>query len=269
VVIFILEFIVALQSAMFHELIIWVAAFIFIVFYRYNLRKFIVPMLVVCLSFLFILQGAKPVYRQIIDQNSSPLESLTLLKDSMFQQIGDLSFQGDITKFSDSLPRFNQGWIVNDVMNYVPLFEPYAYGQTISRGLYMSIVPRFFDKNKQTAGGQALFEQYTGQLLTNTVMNISLLGEMYVNFGRIGAIICMFIFGLLIGFLYKNIFLLSFQSPLWWAWIPYVGFYAFKAEEGFAEILSWIIKSLVVMAVIIFLANFFTKRENEVFPSVK
>jgi hypothetical protein len=70
-------------------------------------------------------------------------------------------------------------------------------------------------------------------------------------------------FGYLLGLLYKLLHKKAEENVVWWAWGPFVGFYAMKAEEGFMEITTWIVKSLVVMFVIIFITNKFGQEQRK------
>ena len=81
-------------------------------------------------------------------------------------------------------------------MQYVPRYEPYAEGETISTAIYASIVPRVLDKEKSTAGGRTNFRRFAGLNISDTTsMCIGILGEAYANYGVNGGILMMLVLG--------------------------------------------------------------------------
>jgi hypothetical protein len=44
------------------------------------------------------------------------------------------------------------------------------------------------------------------------------------------------------------------RSPLWWVFLPYVGSVAFKAEEGIAEVVNWVVKASLIAAAVYLLS---------------
>jgi hypothetical protein len=88
-------------------------------------------------------------------------------------------------------------------------------------------------------------------------------GELYANFGVAGGIIGMGVFGFIIGVLYRILSDKAVFHPVWYAWGPFTGFFVMKAEEGLMEIMTWMIKSGVVMLLVILLfERFATYRKN-------
>lgn len=147
---------------------------------------------------------------------------------------------------SDTLLRYNQGWIITNVMLFVPDREPFARGETLKDAVVASLVPRVLDPEKVRAGGRENMARYAGMYLDEkTSMNLGYAGEMYANFGRGGIIGCAcyaFFFGLLFRFIARR----ALSHPMWWAIIPYLFFAVLKAEDGIAEVLNWTSKSVII-----------------------
>lgn len=150
-----------------------------------------------------------------------------------------------------NIGRFNQGWIIGRVMLWVPTSEPYAEGETISAAIRAALLPRILDPGKVMAGGRVNFPRFTGlTLISSTSMNLGIAGEMYANFGRQLAMLAVFVYGLLLGSLFAMFVRWSRQSPLWWAWAPFITFTTISAEMSTTEIFNHATKAFFVMLVV-------------------
>lgn len=259
--IFGVEIIIFLSAGFIHDLVLWGLGTLFVISYRYSWKKRVPVILLLGFFLLFIIQTIKKDYRQSIwNIDISIFDKISIFGDVATSHIAEnnLFFRENI---SNTFARFNQGWIVNRVMEFVPDVEPYAKGTTLLRGLYAIIVPRFIDPNKPLAGGRENIQKFTGIILGEyTAMTISVAGEMYANFGPYGGIIGVGIFGYLIALLYRRLHKKALENPVWWAWGPFLGFYAIKTSEGLWEIIGWIVRGIIIMMVVIFISNSLTKR---------
>lgn len=256
---------ISATQGFFHDLILWGGAFFLVLSYRYYWRMKSVLILFVAMLFVLLLQSVKEQYRQLSQQdtNSSISAKIYLMTDLMTSQRIGTHFLSHPDTVAATFVRFNQGWIVNRVMQRVPDLEPYANGSTILMGLYAAFIPRIIDPDKPLAGGRINFEKYTGlKLSRETSMNIGVTGEMYANFGLYGGVFGMTVYGYLIGLLYLCLYNKAKENPVWWAWGPFVGFMAMKAEEGLMETTTWIIKSMVVMLLVIYVCNKANRRRE-------
>lgn len=250
--------ITAVAQGFFHNLILWSGALFLLLSYRYCWRMKSVLIMLIAILFILLLQSVKEQYRHFSRQesNTSVTKKIFFMKDLMASQIINTNSILNPNTIAATLVRFNQGWIVNRVMRRVPDVEPYANGTTILKGLYATFIPRFIDPDKPIAGGRINFEKYTGlKLSRETAMNIGVTGEMYANFGLYGGVIGMAVYGFLLGMLYLFLYNKATENPVWWAWGPFVGFMAMKAEEGLMETTTWIIKSMLVMFIVIYVCN--------------
>lgn len=254
----------AASRGMFHDLILSGGSLFLIIAYRYRWRARGVVVIVFVTAFLIIFQSIKEDYRQIVwhNKNISAHENrFSILGDLIYEKTVSLATGTNMESLGYTFVRFNQGWIVDRVMRRVPDIEPYAHGATIVKGMYAAFIPRFIDPDKPMASGRDIFLKYTGISLRQTAMSIGVSGEMYANFGFLGGIIGVGVFGFLVGFLYMRLYKRAAENPVWWAWGPFVGFWAMKAEEGIMEITTWVVKSLIVMATVIFITNLIAKKK--------
>ena len=153
----------------------------------------------------------------------------------------------------DAVARYNQGWIIDRIIQFVPACEPYANGATLKDAFIATLLPRILMPNKVIAGGKENMQKFAGlQLEEGVSMNLGYAGELYANFGYWGGIIGCLIYTLLFGLLFRWISVRAFASPLWWSVMPYVGFMAVKTEDGIAEVMNWTFKASLVMLAVCF-----------------
>lgn len=260
-----LELLLAVRGGMFHGLLLWSTAVFSLYIYK-SQPKMIVVLGWICLGVLLLppLEQAKFYIREKVwsDDSTKPsLFSAGNVENSVdwLREIGRgliKSAQGDWDPdfLSYITIRYNQGWIVNRVMETVPSAEPYAKGATLITALKASILPRIFFPDKYLAGGQANLERYANYMLPeNTSMNLGYAGEMYANFGYWGGIVGCFFYALILGLLFRWVSKRAAFDPLWWVFVPYVGLIGLKAEEGIGEVWNWVVKATVVSTAIYFI----------------
>jgi hypothetical protein len=263
------EVLLAAESAMFHTLILWALWTFSIWIYTFK-PSWRAVLLAGALSMLLIpaLQESKWQLREVTwedpDQQVSmgkTLSRTSLWLSFLYQSLGH-TLHGALDEdfVSDTVMRYNQGWIIYRVMQHVPDTEPYAEGETLKSALAGSILPRFLAPNKAIVGGRANMEKYAGVILTETTsMNLGYAGEMYANFGLNGGVIGCACYALAFALLFRFVCRQAFKSPLWWAIMPYIGFSALKAEDGIYEVVNWTVKSCIVVVAIILLLPAFRR----------
>ena len=133
-------------------------------------------------------------------------------------------------------------------MEYTPRVQPHANGETVKDAVFASVLPRFLNPNKKMAGGVENFKKYTGLTLDdNTSMGMSLVGEAYANYGRLGGVFFLMIWGLFLGVFWiflikkvnKNVIILFF--------LPLIFYQVVKAETELVVVLNHLIKSTVLV----------------------
>jgi hypothetical protein len=251
-----LEFVSSLAGGMFYDLVLRAEATLLIVAFRYGWRFRLVFSLVLAIFMAILLQSVKYDYRAATWGKQSNESAGDLLLNLTTNRLSDPGSWLQSDQASETLVRFNQGWIVNRVLQHVPAIRPYAGGSTIITGITSALAPRFLWQDKVRAGGRDLFTEYTGiHLNGHTSMCISPTGEMYANFGVNGGILGMGLFGLCLGLLYRWMGRLAVRESVWWAWAPFILLWALKAEEDLSNIENWIVKALIVMGLVVLFSN--------------
>ncbi|WP_080054433.1 hypothetical protein [Spirosoma aerolatum] len=115
--------------------------------------------------------------------------------------------------------RFNQGILIGSAMAKVPAFEAYARGEVLLSFLY-PFVPRFLWPDKPLAGGFANIKRFTSlPQLENTSMNLSPIGEGYVNFGY-GGVLFAWLYGAVLRNCFQFVFQVAGRVPSAVLWLP-------------------------------------------------
>lgn len=264
-----LEVIFATETAMFHHLLLWCLWTFAIWVYRFR-PKLQTTLVTLAVAFLLLppLQDAKWQLRAeapgFIEEGEDPTQWSLFDKTIRWlyflgPSIRDtITFQLDEDFLAEMAVRYNQGWIINRIMLWVPDLEPYARGETVISATKASLLPRFLSAEKARAGGRENMARFAGlELGEKTSMNLGFAGEMYANFGSTGGIIGCGVYALLIGFLFRVICKRAMTNPIWWSLVPFIFYAAVKAEEDVLYVLNWTIKgSAVLMGVIVFLPHF-------------
>ena len=252
--VFLVRAALASSDAMFHDLLLWAAAAALLIAFVRQLRPVMVGALAASgLLLLGVVNQVKVSFRSVLV--GSPELTLTGRATALVAVLGEeishpfAAFTG--RDWVRTVTRANQGWIIAHVESWVPIREPYADGETVGAALRSALAPRVLDPEKYVAGG-TYFERFTGlPLPRSTSMNLSIAGEMYANFGPVGGVFGVFVFGLLVGGLVRGFAALARRSPLWWAWAPYVLLYVMQAENGLGEEVNQIVKAVVTAGAMI------------------
>ncbi len=252
--VFVVRAALASSDAMFHDLLLWAAAAGLLIAFVRQLRPATIGALAAAgLLLLGVVNEVKVSFRSLLA--GSPELTLMGRSAALAGVLGDelahplAAFAG--RDWVRTVTRANQGWIIAHVESWVPMREPYADGETVGAALRSALAPRVLDPEKYVAGG-TYFERFTGLALPrSTSMNLSVAGEMYANFGPVGGVCGVLVFGMLVGSLVRGFAALARRSPLWWAWAPYVLLYVMQAENGVGEEVNQIVKALVTAGAII------------------
>jgi hypothetical protein len=248
-----LRLVLSSSDGMFHELLLWVAySFILLGFvFRWRART-IAPIAIAGVVMMGALNQLKVSYRAELDAMPDMRydRRVAALGSAFAGQIREPTGAFTGTSLSRTVARVNQGWIIARVLYWVPAREPYAEGETLENAVRASLVPRVIDPTKYVAGGY-YFTRFTGVPLYGSSMNLSTTGEMYANFGRAGGMIGTFLFAIGLGLLYRVFARWALDSPLWWAWAPYVMLYTMQAETGIGEAVNHVARSFLVMMVVV------------------
>ena len=256
------EVLFAAGQGMLHTLLLWSLWTFAIWIYRFTpSRRAILGVVAAAVVLLPALQESKWQLRQdaastdpMTDKNETGSKELPVgravawtsyLAEDIKQTV-TLSIDRDF--IADIAVRYNQGWIINRIMAWVPDMTPYANGATIKDAVIASIFPRFVLKEKVMSGGPENIVRYAGlEMSETTSMNLGFAGEMYANFGQYGGLVGCALYAVALGLLFRVICRRAFIHPLWWSLVPYVFFAAVKAEDGIDYVANWCVKSCVML----------------------
>ncbi len=258
----------SVATAMFHDLLSWGIFLLAIFCLKYkpsNLVKLILLLFFVFLS-IFI-QLIKGEYRSVTWKNEKEGDFETLGETVQEQVASQELFS--LERLAQSNVRINQGAIVTNIMNFIPEKKPFAEGAQLLEVMEAAFLPRLLSENKLTAGDREFFMKWSGMIIgRGASMGLSSVGDAYINFGILGGIIFMFLYGLLF-----NQVLLFFQKkstifPLLMVFTPLVFYYPIRADGELHTLLGHLIKSCFLIFVIIQIWKpIFAFRRNEYLES--
>ena len=239
----------AAATGFFHDLILW-AALLFS-FVSFDLRLSLkTKILVICGCIIGIvqIQTIKGDYRSLIADNPSKagiVSLLTTVRDS----IGVAKFN-----LSELNARLNQGWIISALMYNVPRNVQFEEGATVFAAIRDSLLPRFL-LDKPTVNMSETFRKYSGiEVSDNTTFGISVIGEIWINFGAFG-IFFMLIFGMIYGLVLKLATIVANIWPTFVLWSPLLFLQAVKAETELVVVLNHVVKSFIFVVCIYFVVQ--------------
>ncbi|MEM7102357.1 MAG: hypothetical protein AAF502_04425 [Bacteroidota bacterium] len=257
----------ALQTGMFGTFVFWLAFSALIIALTIRLSYTMkLSLMVVAFLGISIVQSTKQYYRLITwrtdeGEAMSLVERAKLLQDIM-QVVtpGDdqmLTLMGNIKL----LERLNQGSINAAVLRHVPRKQQFVDGETILTAIPAVFVPRIVWPDKPVASSD-LYTRFTGYPIAEGVsMSISPLGEGYVNFGKTGCYIYLFIYGFILNFAMALIFKIAWRHPTIILWIPLMFFMVVKVETQFLKVFNHLVKSSIFVWLVFSISrNFFKVR---------
>jgi len=242
----------ASADGIFYLVLQWGGFFLLVYGFRSRWRSRLALALILATVGAVMLQYVKSDYRYYIaTSDPSFVERVSTLGRMVWNKAMMEDQRPNQTTFGDVLVRFDQGWIVSRIMNVVPHKVPYAEGETIKDALMFTLLPRVLFPNKPEGSSRVLFARFTGlQLGPATRMGLSIIGEMYANFGYWGGVLGTFVFGSLLGMAYARFATLAFNSPHWWAAAPIVLLGATEPAWNLEDISNYVVKSALVLIIL-------------------
>jgi hypothetical protein len=238
----------SLAMGLFHDLLLWGALlFLYVAYFEKFSTAQKIAIIVLGLSSAYVIQLVKAEYRQTISR-VAPASNTDVFIDLASRNVYS-DTDSDVSQGQNIVTRLNQGWIISRVLYYVPNFTPFAEGETINEALSASLLPRFLDPAKKRAGGQENFERFTGLYLSKTTsMGTSIIGEAYANYGKLGGVIFMFVWGLVLSIVLITIINLSSSYPTLILWIPLIFLQVIKAETELVVVLNHLVKAIMLVS---------------------
>jgi len=241
--------VMTIKSVIFINLIIWlILLYCFLKLNRKVNKILLSSLMIVGFLAISVLQSVKHVYRQSAwDPNSREKLSLTSL---MIDQVKNLDEERIKSIGAIMNVRINQGWIISHGMSNLGddvrnLSQDYLKQELI--GIFL---PRFIYKNKVVVGSREKFYEFTGwKLGEGTAMNLGIIGDLYLNFGKRKGIVAGFIFGLILGW-FHSIYLrklILYPDLLFWSVLFY--FMIMRAGNEFYIIMNWYFKTILIVTI--------------------
>lgn len=247
-----------IKSGMFSELIYFLMIVTFLYYLKTNeviglgfiIRS--IGLAFIAIILLGLLQNVKKEYRELAWNNSSIGNNVTFF--DIVQQEAERFRPFHSVSYLPILGRLNQGYLVSETMLKVPKTEPFANGETIISAALSALVPRILYPDKEEAGGTAKMRRFTNLIkVGSTSMNIGLLGEAYVNFGKTGAIIAIFCLGIFIAYI-ENFFLkVGRRNILFLVCFPIVFQSLVGSGTDFLKLFNDIFKAIIFIYFIYFI----------------
>ena len=247
----------SILGAMLIDFIIFALFFAMFFSLRYKItNKLKYTFFVIAFVFLSVYQGIKAEYREVVwKQELSTDQKVALLGSLMNAETFTAAFSADL-KNNESLiqtmHRLNQGWQTSKVYDHVPEKVEYQNGKEFINDVMSSFLPRLFWLNKRVVNDYKRFNYYTGYSLNkDTSMSMGVIGDFYINFGVIGTVIALFLFGHFIArikryFLKKYVYI----NPINLIWLPFIFSYLIRPGNEFYMVLNHFIKAIVVLIVV-------------------
>ncbi|GAB3764265.1 hypothetical protein [Spirosoma pomorum] len=242
------------REGMFGDLFFWLT--LMLLFFATGRQKPLSPqlksvaVLVVC-TLLLVIQSVKGEYRrntwgyQRGERSSNP----ALLGELLIDRLAHPERIWNLPHLYLSLARFNQGRMIGSAMAKVPTHEAYAKGEVLLSFLY-PFVPRMLWPGKPQTGGYENIRRFTSLPQSqNTSINLSPVGEGYVNFGY-GGILFSGLYGLLLSGIFQVVFRVSEQVPSVILWLPVLFISCLTMETDLLSTWGSLINNLIFIALL-------------------
>jgi len=165
---------------------------------------------VALISLSIIWTAIKADYRQFLNQGSDQQEVLVPVSERL-GKLEELFGNVDARTINDGL---NDLFLRVSYVNYfalsmrnVPAGIPYEHGRLWFNAVRYPFMPRFFFPNKDVLDDSAETAYFTGYEVAGaeqgTSISIGYIGESYIDFGRIGMFVPIFVMGLFFGGVYR------------------------------------------------------------------
>lgn len=247
------------EGGMFHDLLTWIIMLALVLSYRYkpNWKFKIIGFLAFGIFAIFI-QSIKSGLREqtwLGNKQTSIALVEEVSNNVSFNNGGLLS----MNNLGPNVIRINQGFFLASTMNNVPRNIPHTHGALIMEYLYAAIVPRIFDANKLKSGGHEFTNLYAGlETVGETSMPLGLFSDAYIDFGNLGAIVCVFLIGLMYGYILKQFFVKSKTYPVLILFTLQAFIYAIRPDTETQTAFGNIFKTIMLLWIMFKLyPNFF------------
>ena len=247
---------IVLRGGVFIHFFIWSTFLFFFFVLKLNIGFWLrASFIVLALPVLILVQTVKDEYREATWENrrEGGVGTFTEIAEKENKKNANLPFEKS-EGVVRTVGRLSQGWHLGLTLKRVPQRVPFSNAEEMLSDITSSIVPRIIIPDKKIVGSQDKFEKYTGHTLHGTTsMTIGVLGDFYINFGRTGSFIMLFVFGALIAkFLYFFIRRYVINDPINIIWLPFLFNYLIRANNDFYMVFNSTLKGFIIFLFINF-----------------
>ncbi|MBD2704799.1 hypothetical protein IC229_29475 [Spirosoma sp. BT702] len=243
-----------IQQGMFGDLFLWTMLLTLLVAagstYRITARQK-TGFVVLAFATLLVMQSIKVEYRLNTwgHQRNERSGNANLMGELITDRLANPEKVMNVQHLFSAFIRFNQGLLIGSAMAKVPVHENFANGEVLLSFLH-PLVPRFIWADKPQTGGYENIRRFTSlRQNENTSMNLSPLGEGYVNFGY-GGILFSLAWGTLLGFVFQFLIRLSDKIPSVLLWIPALFFGCLTMETDILSAWGSLLNTSVFVALL-------------------
>lgn len=246
-----------LRGGVFIHFFIWSTFLFFFFVLATNISFWLrASFIVIAVPVLVLIQAVKDEYREVTWENKmeSGIGTFAELAEKANRKDADKSFE-ESEGVVRTVGRLSQGWHLGLTLKRVPKRTPFCGGEEMMSDITSSVLPRLIVSDKKVVGSQDKFEKYTGHpLYGSTSMTIGVLGDFYINYGRVGSYVMLFIFGILIArFLYFFMKRYVMTDPINIIWIPFLFNYLIRANNDFYMVFNSMVKGFIIFLAINYL----------------
>lgn len=253
-------------GGMFHDLLIWMIILGLVLSFKYK-PKLYVKIIAIFLFAVFasFIQTIKTGLRQATWGGNEKV-SIELLNNINKENIDENSGFFTMENIAPQINRVNQGWILASVMNNVPSNQSHTHGELTYTYFISAVLPRFLAPNKLKSGDQKIFNKYSGHVVfDSTAMGLGLLTDAYIEFGQYGAILYVFMWGLLYGFVLNQFEVRSGKYPILILFAMLAFIYPMRPDCETQTALGHLFKTTMLISIIVvcFKQSFLLPTQNK------
>jgi len=211
----------------------------------------------VLFNFFVVWQHVKPEYRHFLT-NGENTQSVKVDNGAALEKLLQLVGEMDTAGYRDGVIRLLERTSYIDFFSasiaYVPKYHPYENGSLWLDALTRVFMPRFLFPNKAIIDDSQVTMKYTGLKLADASEGVSIslgyIGETYADVGLKLMLVPLFLFGLIIGLIYKHI--LTTTSNIIWRYglILPLFFQLNVYEQALIKFVGGIIAYFIVIVII-------------------
>jgi hypothetical protein len=251
-------------GGMFHDLLTWLIVLGLVLAYRFKPTIMVkLISIMIFISFAIFIQSIKGGLREKTWTGESEV-SLGLIQNISVENNEAKGGFFSTDNIAPQLNRVNQGWILASTIDNVPNNVDHSHGKLLLLYLHSAIMPRLFAPNKLNSGDASIFSEYSNHDVTGATMALGLFADAYIEFGQYGALLYVFVFGLMYGYILNQFFVRSVKYPVLILFLILAFIYPMRPDCETQTVLGHLFKTIMLLSVIFY----FFKKTFEL-PHVK